>query len=113
MGTTDFQVKMLGPCAIIRMPAEIDVTNADQARSALLAEVGAARQCLIIDMSATTFCDSSGVQALLAAHRGAAAAGVQLRLVAPAIERILTLVGIDQLIPAYPTIEAAHAAAGS
>lgn len=111
MGTTDYEVKALGPCAVIRMPAELDVTNTDHARSALLAAVGAARQCLIIDMSETTFCDSSGVQALLAAYRHAAAAGTQLRLVAPAVERILTLVGIDQLIPTHRTIESAEAAA--
>jgi anti-sigma B factor antagonist len=121
VGTADYEVNALGPCAVIRMPAEIDVTNTDQVRSALLAAVKKAAgkktgvtkdpRCLIIDMGGTTFCDSSGVQALLAAHRDAAAAGTRLWLVAPLVERILTLVGIDQLIPTYPTIESAQAAA--
>jgi hypothetical protein len=33
--------------------------------------------------------------------------GTQLRLVATAVLRIITIVGIDQLIPIYPTLEAA------
>ena len=61
-------------------------------------------------MSGTTFCDSAGVQAVVA-HQHAAAIGTQLRLVAPSVVRILTVVGIDQLIPIYPTLEAALAEA--
>jgi anti-sigma B factor antagonist len=66
---------------------------------------------LIVDMSGTTFCDSAGVQAIIAAHKQAAAADTQLRLVAPAVMRILTLVGVGQLVPLYPTLEAALAGA--
>jgi hypothetical protein len=57
---------------------------------------------LIVDMSGTTFCDSAGVQAIIAAHKQAAATDTQLRVVAPAVMRMLTLVGIDQLGPPLP-----------
>jgi anti-anti-sigma regulatory factor len=48
-----------------------------------------------------------GVHAIVAAHKHATAAGTQLRLVAPGVLRILTLVGVDQLIPIHPTLETA------
>ena len=62
-------------------------------------------------MSGTTFCDSAGVQAVITAYRQAAAAGTQVRLVATAVLRIFTVIGADQLIPVYPTLEAALAEA--
>jgi anti-anti-sigma factor len=62
---------------------------------------------LIIDMSGTTFGDSAGVQAIIAAYRQATATGTELRLVATVVLRILTLVGVDQLIPIYPILDAA------
>ena len=62
-------------------------------------------------MSGTTFCDSAGLKAILAAHAQAAKIGTELRLVATAVLRIMTIVGIDQLIPIYPTLEAALAGA--
>jgi hypothetical protein len=43
----------------------------------------------------------------IVAHKQATAAATQLRLVAPGVLRILTLAGVDQLVPIYPTVEAA------
>ena len=103
----------VGPQAVVTMPAEIDVTNADEIRQALLAAASHDAAVLIIDMGATTFCDSAGVQAIIDTHNQAAATHIQLRLVATAVLRILELVGIDQLIPIYPTLEAALAGASS
>jgi anti-sigma B factor antagonist len=103
-----------GP-AVVRMPAEIDITNADEIRQRLRAAASRSSSVLIIDMSATTFCDSAGVQAIIDAYNQvdarnrSAATQTQLRLVAPAVRRIITLVGIDQLIPVYSTVEAALA----
>jgi anti-anti-sigma regulatory factor len=49
------------------------------------------------------------LKAIIAAHARAAKTDTELRLVAPAVLRILTIVGVDQLIPIYPTLEAALA----
>jgi anti-sigma B factor antagonist len=113
MSADDYKVGALGRWAVVTMPAEIDVTNSEQAQQALLTALGQPPAILIIDMSETTFCDSAGVQAIIAAHKHAAAIGKELRLVAPLVERILTLVGIDQVIPLYPTLEAAQTPGGS
>jgi anti-sigma B factor antagonist len=100
---------MVDQHGVITMPAEIDATNADEIRQALLAAVSDLA-VVIIDMSATTFCDSAGVHAIMAARRRAEETGTDLRLVATAVLRILTLVGADQLIALYPTLQAAQAA---
>ena len=109
MSTPDDKVRWVGQHAVIAMPAEIDVANTDEIRQELLPAVSLGAPVLVIDMSETTFCDSSGVQATIAAYRQAAANGTQLRLAALAVLRILTIVGVGQLIPIYPTLEAALA----
>ena len=107
MSAEDYEVGWVGQHTVIRMPAEIDAAIADEVRQALLAAVTPGTAILIIDMSGTTFCDSAGLKAIIAAHTQATKAGTELRLVATAVLRILTIVGIDQLIPVYPTLEAA------
>jgi anti-sigma B factor antagonist len=102
-------LRWMGEQAVITVPAEIDATNAGEVRQALLAAAGQDAAVLIIDMSGTTFCDSAGVQAIIDTYNQAAATHIQLRLVATAVLRILTLVGVDQLVPIYPTLEAALA----
>ncbi len=105
----NYQIRRAGPQAIITMPAEIDTANADQIRQALLSAASPDVTVLIIDMSGTTFCDSAGVNAIITAYQQAAAAGIQLRLVTTSVLRIFQLTGADQLIPIYPTLEAALA----
>ena len=110
MSMEGYELQRMGQHGVVTVPAEVDVTNIGEVRQALLS---AARQdvpVLIIDMSGTTFCDSAGVHAIVAAYQEAAAAGTELRLVATAVLRILTMVGVDQLIPIYPDLEAALAA---
>jgi anti-sigma B factor antagonist len=62
-------------------------------------------------MTATTFCDSAGITALVRAARRAAATGATMRLavIAPSVLRIFSLVGIDRLIDVYPSVDAARA----
>jgi len=107
MSAEDYEVKRSGQHAVITMPAELDAANADEARRALLGAVSAGPAILVIDMSRTTFCDSAALKAVIGAHTQAVKTSTQLRLVATAVLRILTIVGIDQLIPVYPTLEAA------
>ena len=103
------KLRWVGQHAVFGMPAEIDVTNAEEVRQALLSAASHDAAVLVIDMSGTTFCDSAGVQAIIATRKQAAASGTQLRLAATGVLRLLTLVGIDQLIPIYPTLEEALA----
>jgi anti-sigma B factor antagonist len=59
------------------------------------------------DMTATEFCDSAGVRALVRAHERAAASGAELRLAlgdSPAA-RIIQLIGLDQIVPLYRDVQ--------
>jgi anti-sigma B factor antagonist len=107
MSATSYPTRWADRCAIITLPAEIDVTNAEEIRQALLTAVGRGPDILVIDMSATTFCDSAGVNAIISAHREAGANSTELRLVTTAVLRIFKLIGADQLMPIHPTLEAA------
>jgi anti-anti-sigma factor len=105
------QFRWMGELAVVTMPAEIDAVNAAAVRQALLAQAGHDAAVLILDMSGTLFCDSAGIQIIIEAYRRATAARTGLRLVATEVLRVLTLVGVDRIIPIYPTLDAALAGA--
>ena len=67
----------------------------------------AGKQCSLVDMTGTTFCESSGVGVLAQAHKRAQADGGELRLVIPAsaaVLRKLAVTGIDRVIPNFPSL---------
>jgi anti-sigma B factor antagonist len=109
MASNDHRVRWIGGYTVVAVPAEVDVTNADAIRKEMLSAVSLGAPVVIIDMSGTTFCDSAGVEAVIVTYRQAAANGAELRLAATTAGRVFTLVGADQLIPIYPTLEAALA----
>jgi anti-sigma B factor antagonist len=111
MATKDreYMIRWAGSQAVITMPAEVDATNADEVRKALLSAARPEVPVLVIDMTRTTFCDSAGVHAVITAYRQAAETGTQLRLAATTVRRIFTIIGADQLMPIYPELEAALA----
>ena len=66
---------------------------------------------VVVDMSRVTFMDSSGVNALIAAHQAMQGAHGWLRLagVRGAVLRTVQLVGLDTLVGCHPTVEDAIA----
>ena len=100
-----------GAVHVIRLPAEIDIANADFVKDLLLAEVLPGRAAVIADLSATFFCDCAGVSALIDVGRDAKRAGVELRLVARSrsVLRTFELAGLSACLPVYPTHTAAAA----
>jgi anti-sigma B factor antagonist len=107
-----YPVVWVGQAAVISLPAEIDVSNADHVREDLLSVLNQGARLLVVDMSATTFCDSAGVNALVRAFKRAAgsSAGIRLAVDGPAVLRILAITGLDHLIDVYPSVTAAMAA---
>lgn len=106
-----FPVLWSGRTAVVRLCAEVDLTVADELREALLSVLNQGALALVADMSATTFCDSAGITALVRAARRADATGAVMRLaaVAPGVLRIFNLVGLDRVIGTYPNVAAALA----
>ena len=111
MSEDHFPVSWYGRTAVVRLPAEIDLTIADDMREALLSVLNQGPLGLVIDMTATTFCDSAGITALMRASRRASATGATMCLAVsgPPVLRVFSLVGIDRLIDIYPTVDAARA----
>ena len=99
----DLAVRWSGRHAVVTMPGEIDVTNAPGVASALAAVSGQSPEVITADLTATSFCDSAGVEVLARAGQLAAAAGTELRLALgdSPVARILQLTGLDTVIPVY------------
>jgi len=107
-----FPVLWIGQTAVVTLPAEIDITIADQVREDLLSVVNQGAALLVADLTNTTFCDWSGVSALVRASRRAQASGGKMRLVvrAPAVHRVLALTGVDRLVDVYASVAASISA---
>lgn len=91
---------------VVAAPEYIDVTNAENVRAALVRAAGWGYATIAADMSATQFCDSSGLSVLVRAHNSARAEGGQLRLAAvtPPVLRLLTLTGLDRLLCVFRSV---------
>lgn len=101
-------VMWLSKAAVITLPVEIDISNADRVREDLLSVLNRGAKTLVVDMGGTTFCDSAGVNALVRALKRATANGTEMRLVvsAPGVQRVLAITGVDRLMDVYPSVAA-------
>jgi anti-sigma B factor antagonist len=101
-------VLWIGRVAVVALPVEIDVANADAIGEDLLSVLNQGAVLLVADMSKTTFCDSAGVSTLVRTFRRAVASSSGLRLVVctPAVQRVLALTGVDRLMEVFPSVAA-------
>ena len=108
-GRCPFEVVIGVP--VVTAPEEIDITNAPELGSALLEAAAHGHGTLVVDMTRTQFCDSSGLHTLLAAHKRAQAEGgeVLLAIAAAPVLRVLALTSIDRMIPNFTSLEEALA----
>jgi len=106
-----FPVEMVDGVAVVAAPEEIDITNAGAMRSALLEAAANGNRKLVVDMTQTQFCDSSGLHTLLAAHKRAQAEDRQVVLVIPSttVLRVFVLTGMDRVLPNFTTLSEALA----
>jgi anti-sigma B factor antagonist len=111
MSREHYPVLWIGQSAVVTLPAEIDITNADQVREDLLSILNQGATLLVADLSETTFCDSAGVGALARTFRRADASQSEMRLAVstPSVQRVLALTGVDRLLDVYPSVTAALA----
>lgn len=112
MADGGFPVGWTGRLAVVTLPEHVDVSDSAQLRDQLLAVINRGAAVLIVDMTATASCDHATVDALARAFQRAAVNGTQLRLVvtAPVVGRVLSIEGLDRLVPIYPSLDAAMAA---
>jgi anti-sigma B factor antagonist len=87
---------------------ELDMAAAPALLAAVKAHLAAGPGALVVDLSRTTFLDSSGARALLQIARESAAADVELHVVAPRSNRPVRLpIDLLDLGSAVPLVESA------
>jgi len=92
---------------VVVLPAEIDVTNAQQVHDQIVAALAPGVDVVIADLTRTSFCDSSGVHSLVFAHEAAVARGIRLRLaVSPegSVRRVLQLIGVGRILSIHASL---------
>ena len=101
-----------GQPAVVALPERMDASSAGQIREELLSVINGGATALVADMTATTWCDHAGADAVVGAFQRSVISGTELRLVGTAeqVSRMLSLSGLDHLVPIYPSLAAATAA---
>jgi anti-sigma B factor antagonist len=110
---TSFPVTERRGQTVVTTPDEIDLRNADTLRAALFAAAATNQPVVVVDMSGTEFCDSTGLNVLVRAQKQADAEGRQLRLVVrgAALHRILSVSGTGRLFQIFDSLDQAVEAA--
>ncbi|MFD0260075.1 STAS domain-containing protein [Kitasatospora indigofera] len=95
---------------VVEVTGELDYDTAPRVRVALedALAVAPVPPILVVDLAGVTFCDSSGLNALLQARIDAQGQGSVLRLArpTPAVARLLEITGADQVFPVDPDVPA-------
>jgi anti-anti-sigma factor len=91
------------------LSGELDIASAPALREQLLGLLTPAASRLIIDLSAVSYADASGLTVLVGTGRRAGLLGGHLRLAAPPPEvaRVLSLTGLGRHLDIFPTVHAA------
>ena len=88
-----------GDHTVISVAGEIDLYTAPRLQSQLTTALSSSPARLVVDMSAVDFCDSTGINVLLRAHRQARERGGELQLAGPgsATRKVLQVTGLESV----------------
>jgi anti-sigma B factor antagonist len=100
------EVTAKGDTAIIALKGEIDLESSPVARELLLSNV-AGKKNILVDLSAVSYIDSSGVASLVEALQASRKNGTEFALAAAseAARRVLELARLDKVFTMYNTID--------
>jgi anti-anti-sigma factor len=113
--TADLGVRLAsGPAPgqiVLSVTGDIDFNSAPQLRDALSRSGAAPAWLVVVDLSGVPFMATDGIHALLDASDAMRAEGASLVLACadPSVARVLSLIGVDQLIPVAATLTEALA----
>ena len=95
---------------VVRLEGEIDASNVDDVGDRLRSIVSNRSVALIVDLTATTYVDSAGINLLFALGEQLTSHQQRLSLVVQEgspIARMFSLTGLDQAIGTHRTLDAA------
>jgi anti-sigma B factor antagonist len=94
---------------IVLVSGEVDIYTAPRFKECMLALLDAGADRLLIDLTGVTFIDSTALGVLIGAVRRVHTAGGAMALVVTnrAVERVLSITGLDRVFTIHATREAA------
>ena len=110
----DLAVERRDDVVVARVDGEIDRSNAQAVSEALLRAIPNTAIAPVLDLSGTTYIDSSGVHLLFDVASRLKRRQQELRAVVPAeshVGRLLSVVALDRTVPVHPTVDEALAGA--
>lgn len=108
---TEFHSEAFGEdAAVVRPKGRLDMVAAPMLREVVRETVADGHIRVVVDLSDTTFLDSSGLGALIAGLRSAREAGGDLRIACAGeqVLMVLELTKMDTVLRPYPSAEAAR-----
>jgi anti-sigma B factor antagonist len=106
----DLKTEDGGELLIFKLRGSLDLATSPTVRAALLDATEKDGRDLVVDLSQLEFLDSTGLGALIGAHRRAAEKGSMLRLVVREgpIARLLSITGLMRVFAVYHSLEDAR-----
>ena len=98
-----------GRVALYALGGSLDIATSPTLRAALFDAVARDEREIVVDLTHLEFLDSTGLGALIGAHKRAAENAGSVRLVAQEgqILRLLRITGLLDVFAVYPTVDAA------
>jgi anti-sigma B factor antagonist/stage II sporulation protein AA (anti-sigma F factor antagonist) len=113
MELADVEIVHDAAAPIVRIRGEVDLSNTDAIRSEVIDALGPAASGVVLDLTETTYLDSSGVRMLFDLAERLQSRRQRLGLVvteAALVRRVLVLTKLDDAVPLHGSVEAALAA---
>ena len=95
---------------VVRVAGEVDMSREGEVRAELAGLDGLERSGIVVDLTECEFIDSSGVRALLLSQETESGGGLAVAASSDQILRILSVMGLDKVLPIRPTVDEAAAA---
>lgn len=98
-----------GNAIVFSLRGSLDFETSPSLRAAMLEAADQGKHDIVVDLSHLEFLDSSGLGALIGAHKRALENAGRLRVIISTgtIARLLTITGLMDVLAVYPSIEAA------
>ena len=102
-----------GDTVVAHVHGEVDLSNVDDIRTVLIEVVSHELECLVLDLTDTTYLDSTGVRLLFELAERLHGRRQELRLVVneeAMVHRVIVLTQLNQRVPLDDTVDAALSA---
>ena len=107
--TVDIKPEHDGDAIVYTLKGSLDFETAPSLRAALIEAADEGKHDIVVDLTHLEFLDSSGLGALIGAHKRALENGGRVRLIITSgpIERLFEITGLMKVLAVYPSTEAA------